>query len=189
MTDDLIKRIEQAEDALGEASDILEAQAKRIAELEAEATAQCARRIEQYHRAEKAEADLAAARAALVEVLDWTGSDDRDYPEHAPAIAAARGEQPIAEYLDANGAALAALVETDDPVKKCITCSSYQEMYDKCLYPRDGECLPTHQYWQPNSDVCPTCEGNGDISMGNGMYPDCCDCGGTGKKEKTDDQA
>jgi hypothetical protein len=42
-------------------------------------------------RGEKAEGDLAAARAALVAVLDWTGSDDRDYPEHAAAIAAARG--------------------------------------------------------------------------------------------------
>jgi hypothetical protein len=86
MTDDLIKRLRRyagdvclSTDDEMEAAATIEAQAKRIAELEASA--------------EKAEAALAAARAALVAVLDWTGSDDRDYPEHATVIAAARGEK------------------------------------------------------------------------------------------------
>jgi hypothetical protein len=170
---------------LGKAEADLEAQAKRIAGLErliSDATGmtwqeRCRRERE---RAEKAEADLAAARAALVEVLDWTGSDDRDYPEHAHAIAAARGKHPVGEYLDTNGAALAALVESDEPVKSCKTC---RFTTSSCGY-------STYVYgcgWQPKSDVCPTCEGTGDISMGNGMYPDCTDCEGTGKKETDDD--
>jgi len=180
----------------GEASDVIKAQAERIAELEAEdrglraavaAVFDRAERAEvhlanildlllgdggQYRKehgveramseatelwsamvvrvgkAEKIEADIAVAREALLAFMDLCqhtdnigtcccgspvdahGFDDGHSPvdawdyalmqtedHHATAIAAARGEQPIAEYLDANGAALAALVETDEPVK------------------------------------------------------------------------
>ncbi len=51
---------------LGFCETLVTAAEARIAELEEEATAQCERRIEQYNRAERAEADLAAARAALL---------------------------------------------------------------------------------------------------------------------------
>ena len=65
-------------------------------------------------RAEKAEADLAAARKAVVWLMYVSANENvetwADYPDHAAAIAAARGEQPLAEYLDTNGAALAALI-------------------------------------------------------------------------------
>jgi len=113
-----------------------------------------------------AEADLAAARACIRDLdaelfAEMLGRSTR--ARHAAVIAAARGEQT-------------------SPVKKCITCSSYQEMYDKCLYPRDGECLPTHQYWHHKSDVCPTCGKSGDPSCATVGYPDC----GSGKKERTD---
>jgi hypothetical protein len=104
MTDDLIKRIEQAEDAIGYSVDALEVQAERIAELEWQRDnnirgCQCSEDEACAHvrRAEKAEADLAAARKALRHASDgpWHGEHDyRNWHEqHAPAIAAARGEQ------------------------------------------------------------------------------------------------
>jgi hypothetical protein len=124
MTDDLIKRIEQAEDAIGYAVDALEVQAERIAELE-DAEVHLGNLLARIHRdgghyqaqhgtfkavgeaeiawyelmarAEKAEADLAAARKALRHASDgpWHGEHDyRNWHEqHATAIAAARGEK------------------------------------------------------------------------------------------------
>jgi hypothetical protein len=75
--------------------------------------------MQAVERAEKAEAALAAARADIADLLDWVedlGGDSSAWK------AAARGEQSIAEYLAVNGAALAALVEADGPVKSCKTC-------------------------------------------------------------------
>jgi hypothetical protein len=103
-------------------------------------------------RAEKAEADLAAAQADIVELLDWVedlGGDSSAWK------AAARGEQPSVDFRAAGKAAAAWIDERPEVLGQ----------------------IPL------KSDVCPTCDGNGDISMGNGMYPDCHDCGGTGKKE------
>jgi hypothetical protein len=94
-----------------------------------------------------ADADLAAARAALVEVLDWTGSDDRDYPEHAHAIAAARGEK-------------------FNPVKSCETCRFTIAIcgYSTCIH----GCG-----WQPKSYECPTCGKAGDPACATVGCPDC----------------
>jgi hypothetical protein len=145
MTDDLIKRLRElprinaASRLCRDASDALEQQAKRIAELKAsiqcancgqslggverpaiiggtitEGEAVCSifclneleeRGCPQEHdgqyrdaswyayRAEKAEADLAAARAAINALVGKFGKEaEKEYPEHAPAIAAARGE-------------------------------------------------------------------------------------------------
>ncbi len=124
MNNDLIKRLrcgcvvdgdgilERATDKLlDDAADTIEAQAKRIAELEAEVKLlegelRCAEeedyRWEQdfaleQKRAEKGEADLAAARKALVWLMYVSANENvetwADYPDHAAAIAAARGEQ------------------------------------------------------------------------------------------------
>jgi hypothetical protein len=237
MTDDLIKRLRgilssprNAWDTfsdtrqvpvavLTEAAAALEAQAKRIAELESslrKANADTERYERCYYlesdRAEKAEADLAAARADISDLLDWVedlGGDSSAWK------AAARGEAPI-------------------PIARCCTCAKYVEVDDECVDPLAEECFSTRKHWEPRSeilpstdaflremaamadeecptcdgkgghwvgdreywecpdcgtgkkektDVCPTCEGSGYISMGNGMYPDCYDCGGTGKKE------
>lgn len=83
MTEDLVKRLREAggrsvfeRELKCEAADALEAQAKRIAELEVECSTprtNTLRRLfgELTARAEKDEADLAAARAALVR---WTAT-------------------------------------------------------------------------------------------------------------------
>jgi hypothetical protein len=105
-------------------------------------------------RAEKAEADLAAAREALL-ALTADGIPSFAW-RHKPTIAAARGERP-----DDTAAWIEAAVYGDDVRPDCGT----------------GK--------QPKSDMCPSCEGNGTISMGNGMYLDCYDCGGTGRKKET----
>ena len=129
MTDDLINRLrngyEQDEDddriittrmieewyikTTDEAANALEAQAKRIAELGAALSGM--RDVAQHNfesacvhqtRAEKAEADLAAARAALRHIAHALGLNAYSrgdaisdaMTEHASAIAAARGEKP-----------------------------------------------------------------------------------------------
>lgn len=131
-------------------------------------------------------------RALLLAVAKRCESGAQNQHEIRTLIAAVGAEaapDPLQATLDAFGKILHAAATGPEPLteaKSCETCSSYLLMYDKCLYPRDGECLPTHKYWQPKpteADVCPTCGGNGDISVGNGMYPDCYDCDGTGKKE------
>lgn len=94
MSGDLTKRLRECETdynfglLMGRAADALEAQAKRIAELDVSIEGHIEGRIDNAKRAEKIEADLAAARATL----SWVET-------HAPhtlmrAIAAVRGEQP-----------------------------------------------------------------------------------------------
>lgn len=110
------------------------------------------------NRAEKDEADLAAARAALVR---WTatavpGCSDWDI------IAAARDEQP-------------------SPEKSCETCARLIREEGACgLY---GVSLCSgFDKWQPKSDVCPTCHDTRRITDDSGDDWDYCpDC--TGKKE------
>ena len=186
MTDDLIMSLKAEWECTEarvrilchKAADALEAQAKRIADAEANERAAIEAMHHANSRAEKAEAALAAARAAL-----RYADHDRTFgwpEEHAAAVvaahAAARGEQP-------------------SPVKSCETCA-------KKLIPtgcQDGDpalCWATNNSaWssvdgmgpsgpvlqdkvreQPKSDVCPTCEG---VVLGIGVCPAC----GTGKKE------
>ena len=98
MNEDLIKRLRTwhtygsaAPQSLNrEAADALEAQAKRIAELEASRDRYERGYYLESDRADRAEADLAAARAALRTAESPSSEWDR---RHAPAIAAARGEK------------------------------------------------------------------------------------------------
>jgi len=91
MTDDLIRRLRDADDVRGwnvrqDAAAALEAQAKRIAELEE------ARNM-WMERVDVVEADLAAARDCIRDLAGQLTDFVGDF-RHIDAIAAARGEQP-----------------------------------------------------------------------------------------------
>jgi hypothetical protein len=156
-------------------------------------------------RAEKAEADLALVRSALDEVDRKLSAQNHGTSSPVRMIIAASLEEPSArvwngetktwvDHLDVDGmrssgpvlqsrsdvnwAVIDEYLAAEQPSqeKSCKTCRFTPSI---CGY-------STYVYgcgWQPKSDVCPTCEGNVNISMGNGMYPDCTDCEGTGKKE------
>lgn len=128
-----------------------------------------------HERAEKAEAAYCAARDALRYFSDslseFHGGEhhDEECPDcramiaHAPAIAAARREQP-------------------SPDKSCETRHWWHDM------PRSSACTQCVEFslWKtPKSDVCLTCDGKGyfiNYSAG-GIRWQCRDCDGTGKKE------
>ena len=124
--------------------------------------------------------------------------------ERALLLAVAR-RVPGSSYLDRLIAAVEAEADARLPLgEPCRSCTGHIRENNPL---RCAECSPTaHQnyersIWQdttcptcnglgfglpsgPKQDTtCPTCGGCGFISMGNGMYPDCADCNGTGKKE------
>jgi len=164
MTDDLINAIGPM--TLSNLMETIEAQAKRIAELdgrlekspygddkldELEFAASLLR-----HRAEKAEAALAAARAALLEYADRS-ADGNLRSKHAPAIAAALDER-----------------------KTIPLPEEFQEFFDIPVEKRLGQ--PTGSgHGASKSDVCPACCGIcNPMPEGSGY---CEACKGTGKKE------
>ena len=179
--DNLIKRLGQYFDGTGitigiEAAEALDAQAKRIAELEEECgynqrNAAMSQRESVQHLARIAEleAELAAARAVLERIAteppvhNAAASLDRlMWAKEALPIAAARGEQP-------------------SPVKSCETC---QQGSFVCGHWEAQTCnSPIWAKWQPKSDACPTCRGMGfHLPSEPKQDTTCPDCG-TGKKE------
>lgn len=109
--DNLIKRLRECEYdysfglLMGKAANALEAQAERIAELEAEAEKWLQRASDNGHRAEKAEADLAAALAALDEIAgntQFTGDSSEVIAQRC--LAAARGVQASGDKCAVCGA-------------------------------------------------------------------------------------
>jgi hypothetical protein len=133
-------------------------------------------------------ADLAAARAcinAMVGCFAW--KSELEYPEHATAIAAARGDtgSPCTspgelDGMGSNEPGLQDRVCYPAGGKSCKTCRHNQghpEGTAVCYSPNFEECWGQERiHWQPKSDVCPTCEG---VVLGIGVCPAC----GTGKKE------
>ncbi len=194
MTDDLValRCLAEADPAaisasayrggLIQAIDALEAQAKRIAELE-DAEVHLGNLLARIHRdgghyqaqhgtfravgaaasawyelvarAEKAEAELAAARDCIRDLAGPLTDFVGDF-RHIDAIAAARGEHHKSE-------------------KSCKTCVW------KTPVQVGAPCVKCHDEsnWQPKSDACPTCEG-GMVYLKRTTCPD---CKGTGKTE------
>ncbi len=136
----------------------------RIAELEGGAAVALSMELDAKCR--RLEADLAAARTCITAMVGKFGKEaEQEYPEHAPAIAAARGEQP-------------------SPVKSCGTCGHLTESGCPTA---EGECDSSIGYpqWQPKSDVCQTCGGNcgsWQTDTTDDGWHDCPDCGGTGEQ-------
>jgi hypothetical protein len=100
------------------------------------------------------------------------------------AVAAARGEKPSGDKCAVCGADPCECERTAHD-KSCETCAKQKPFH---LTPwQCTVCIGRGGYpdWQPKSDVCPTCEG-GMIYLKRTTCPD---CGGTGKKEKTDGTA
>jgi hypothetical protein len=110
--------------------------------------------VEKFRRDE---ADLAAARACIshaVPIIKWALPEATYWAEHhAPAIAAARGEK-----------------SSDVPVEKRLGQPT-------------GSGHGVARGEQPESDVCPTCDGVGwvEVKVDGGVQ--CPDCSGTGRKE------
>jgi len=189
MTDDPITTIEvlgavvaRLERDLGEARLYGEQECARAEKAEAELAANRAAANLSYAQGladgrEECTTALAAAREALVWLMGPVfefRSEHKHYPamkEAKAAISAARGEQPR---------------DNNTPIIIWPIIDEHMSAEQPGAFYREWAGFADEQ---PKSDVCPTCEGHGDISMGNGMCPDCSDCGGTGKKEKTHDQA
>ena len=123
-------------------------------------------------------------RALLLAVAKFCRSDmPETYDAVLVAIAAVEAEAAFAADDEAELAEVAEKARACEEAvgKECGTCR--YDTRDACIA-GDGECLPpTLGLWQPKPSVCPTCNGLGFTSLGNGMYPDCPDCNGTGKKE------
>lgn len=120
---------------------------------------------------------------AAVEAEASFAAEDEDELAEVAAKARAIENIPQPEYFQAllDGAQAVRSALEGDVVKECATC--LHGTHDDCLA-GDGVCLlPTLGLWQPKPPVCPTCGDYGFISAGNGTYPDCPDCNGTGKKE------
>jgi hypothetical protein len=126
MTDDLIKRLrsfgEQGYPIAYQSADALEAQAKRIEDLDADGHYWCQLASKWQARAEKAGADLAAARSCINVLVGKFGKEaEKEYPEHATAIAAAQGEKSTRRIPGAQRTM--ADVETEKPKSDvCPTC-------------------------------------------------------------------
>lgn len=122
-------------------------------------------------RAEKAEADLAAARDALRSAESPSSEWDR---RHSPAIAAARSQT----------------AEQPSPEKSCETCKWCREEGPtsplRCSHGNGDNC-GDFTLWQQKTDVCPTCKGTKTATVtaecGCCSYEQPCPACGTGKKE------
>lgn len=178
-----------------EAADALEAQAKRIAELEGHGNTLMSEAWKTLtDRAEKAEAALAEIRANFDELNNaYQGAKEKSLHRKSRIRELETALADACAALRAVGSwcgrdiwekewrktIAAARGEKESQEKSCETCVHTEHALDAPCFACAG---PGNSKWQPKSDVCPTCEGSGYSENHNKGW--CPACGGTGRKEK-----
>jgi hypothetical protein len=192
MTDELVKRLrvfgEQGFPIACQSADALEAQAKRIVELDADGHYWCQLASKWQARAEKAETDLETQAKRIVELEEEaTAQCDRRIEQYRRAEKAEADLAAAMHQLDETRrvefdfvAAQVALARGEKPPTSSLPPHDGTEhgSATPAVDPHNGPGTPAPGPSEAKSGGCTTCEGTGMI-----VQLECPDCLGTGNRE------